>query len=190
MTKTDISDNIFTFVPITTQTILGCHVGGRANFMALGWLTRVNFKPPMIAIAVNKTNQSCGGILEAGEFSVNIPSKDMVAVTDYVGLVSARKTDKSGLFDIFYGQLKSAPLISECPVNVECRVVESVELPTNYCFIGEVVGVHAAEDILTQGAPDPDKVKPFVLSMPDNRYWTLGECIGRAWQEGKALRQG
>jgi flavin reductase (DIM6/NTAB) family NADH-FMN oxidoreductase RutF len=72
MAKTDISDKIFAFVPITTQTILGSHVQGRANFMALGWLTRCNFKPPMIAIAVNKSNQSGDGILQNGEFIVDV----------------------------------------------------------------------------------------------------------------------
>ena len=48
MAKMNISDKIFAFVPITTQTILGSYVKGKANFMALGWLTRCNFKPPMI----------------------------------------------------------------------------------------------------------------------------------------------
>ena len=189
MGKIDISDNIFAFVPITTQTILGSHVEGKANFMALGWLTRINFKPPMLAICVNKGNRSCDGILENKQYSINVPSTDMVAITDYTGLVSARKTDKSGLFEIFYGQLDAAPLIRECPVNVECKVTEAVELPTNYCFIGKMVGVHADEQALTDGAPDPDKIKPFVLSMPDNRFWALGECVGKAWQEGKGLKK-
>jgi flavin reductase (DIM6/NTAB) family NADH-FMN oxidoreductase RutF len=188
MAKNNISDKIFAFVPITTQTILGSHVNGKANFMALGWLTRCNFKPPMIAISVNKSNQSCSGILDNGEFSVNVPSTDMIAVTDYTGLVSAKKTDKSQLFEVFYGQLKTAPLIQECPVNVECRVAEKTELPTNYLFVGEVVGVHAKESLLTDGHPDPEKFKPFVLSMPDNRFWELGSCVGRAWHEGKSYK--
>jgi len=97
MAKINISDKIFAFVTITTQTILGSHIQGKANFMALGWLTRCNFKPPMIAIAVNLSNQSCNGILDNGEFSVNVPSTDMVHITDYTGLVSAKKTDKSEL---------------------------------------------------------------------------------------------
>jgi flavin reductase (DIM6/NTAB) family NADH-FMN oxidoreductase RutF len=188
MKKINISEEIFAFVPITTQTILGSHVEGKANFMALGWLTRANFKPPMIGICVNKGNKSRDGILENGEFSINVPSSDMVAVTDYTGLVSAKKTDKSGLFSVYYGQLKSAPLITECPVNVECKVVEQIELPTNYFFIGEVVGVHAEERFLTDGKPDPEKVRPFMLSMPDNRFWALGECIGKAWHDGKTVK--
>jgi flavin reductase (DIM6/NTAB) family NADH-FMN oxidoreductase RutF len=189
MAKLTISDKIFAFVPITTQTILGSHVHGKANFMALGWLTRCNFKPPMIAIAVNHSNQSCEGVLDNAEFSVNVPSADMVGITDYTGLVSAKKADKSGLFEVFYGQLKAAPLIKECPINVECRVVNKVELPTNYLFVGEVVGVHADERALTDGHPDPEKIHPFLLSMPDNRFWDLGDCVGRAWHEGKSFKK-
>ena len=98
-------------------------------------------------------------------------------------------SDKSELFELFYGQLKSAPLIKECPINVECHVVEKFELPTNYVFVGEVVGVHAEESLLTDGHPDPEKVNPFVLSMPDNRFWALGDCVGRAWHEGKSLKK-
>jgi flavin reductase (DIM6/NTAB) family NADH-FMN oxidoreductase RutF len=188
MVKKKIVEHVFAFVPITTQTILGSHVNGRANFMALGWLTRANFKPPIIGICVNKANQSCHGILESSEFSINVPSSDMVAITDYSGLVSAKGTDKSELFEAFYGQLKAAPLIVDCPINVECKVVRSVELPTNYFFFGEVVGVHAEKRFLTNGVPDPEKVKPFVLSMPDNRFWALGECVGQAWKEGRDFK--
>ena len=77
----------------------------------------------------------------------------------------------------------------ECPINVECRVVGKVALPTNYLFVGEVVGVHAEESLLTDGHPDPEKVNPFVLSMPDNRFWGLGDCVGRAWHEGKSFKK-
>ena len=188
MEKTPITENVFAFVPITTMTILGSHIDGRANFMALGWLTRCNFKPPIIAISVNKSHQSCAAIRENQAFSVNVPTTDMVPITDYTGLVSGKKTDKSKLFKIFYGELKAAPLIEECPVNVECRVVETVTLPTNVVFMGEIAGVYADNAVLTKGNPDPDKIRPFLLSMPDNRFWALGTCVGRAWHEGKALK--
>ena len=177
MAKINISDKIFAFVPITTQTILGTHVNDKANFMALGWLTRCNFKPPMVAIAVNKSNQSCNGILDNAQFSVNVPSTDIVGITDYTGLVSARKTDKSGLFEVFYGELKAAPLIAECPFNVECRLYEKVELPTNYVFVGEVVGVYSDESILQTGfllcdgpgCPSPGAVADFEADVPCRR---------------------
>ena len=66
-----------------TQTILGTHLEGKVNFMALDWLTRVNYNPPMLGICVNKNNASHAAILTTGEFSVNVPSVDMMEVTDY-----------------------------------------------------------------------------------------------------------
>ena len=100
-----------TFVLPMAQTILGCHLHDKPNFMALGWLSRVNAKPAMLGVGVNKGNQTHNAIAASGEFSVNFPSVDMVAVTDYTGLVSGKRMDKSGLFDLFYGELQAAPMI-------------------------------------------------------------------------------
>src|SRR5512137_1998544 len=166
-----------------TQTLLGTHVNGKANFMALDWLTRVNFQPAMLGICVGKGHASHTAIRETGEFSVNIPTVDMVAVTDYCGIVTAAKTDKSKLFEIFYGELKSAPMIADCPLTMECKLVESVDLPTNTLFIGEIKNIYSEEKYLENGKPDVKKVKPFLLTMPDNRFWAVGEQVGHAWKD-------
>jgi flavin reductase (DIM6/NTAB) family NADH-FMN oxidoreductase RutF len=186
MAKVNIGGQAYV-LPMAT-TILGSHLQGRPNFMALGWLTRVNFKPPMLGVAVNQGHASHAAIVETGEFSVNFPSVDMVEVTDYVGLVSGKRVDKSKLFDVFYGELEGAPMISACPLTIECKLSKTVELPTNSFFIGEIVGSYSEEQFLTNGAPDVKKVKPFLLTMPDNRYWSVGDHIGRAWSDGKAMK--
>jgi flavin reductase (DIM6/NTAB) family NADH-FMN oxidoreductase RutF len=172
-----------------TQTILGVHLKGKANFMALDWVTRVNFEPPMLGICLNRQNASHGAVADAGEFSINVPNVDMMEITDYTGIVSGRSTDKSQLFEVFYGKLKSAPMIKACPLTMECRVVETVSLPTNTFFIGEIVAIYSEEQFLTDGKPDVKKINPFVLTMPDNRYWSIGECVGKAWNAGVALRE-
>jgi flavin reductase (DIM6/NTAB) family NADH-FMN oxidoreductase RutF len=155
--------------------------------MALDWLTRVNFKPAMLGICVNRIHASNEAIRNSGEFSVNVPSVDMVEITDYTGLVSGKNVDKSGLFEIFYGQLKSAPLIKQCPVSVECRVVQTVDLPTNAFFIAEIVDIYSEDRFLTEGKLDVKKMNPFLLTMPDNRFWSIGECVGKAWNAGKSV---
>jgi flavin reductase (DIM6/NTAB) family NADH-FMN oxidoreductase RutF len=171
-----------------TQTILGTHYEGRVNFMALDWLTRVNYQPPMLGICVNKAHASNVAIRDTGEFSVNVPSTDMVEITDCTGLVSGKHVDKSGLFEVFYGELKSAPMIKICPLTMECKVVQTVELPTNTFFIGEIINIYSEDQFLSDGEPDVKKINPFVLTMPDNRFWSVGECIGKAWNAGKTLR--
>jgi flavin reductase (DIM6/NTAB) family NADH-FMN oxidoreductase RutF len=110
-------------------------------------------------------------------------------VTDYTGLVSGKRVDKSGLFEVFYGELKSAPMITDCPITIECRVSQTIDLPTNSFFIAEIVNIYSEERFLTDGKPDVTKVRPFVLTMPDNRFWAIGESVGKAWNAGKAFRK-
>jgi flavin reductase (DIM6/NTAB) family NADH-FMN oxidoreductase RutF len=172
-----------------TQTLLGTHVNGKVNFMALDWLTRVNYQPAMLGICVNRGHASNAAIRQTGEFSVNIPTVDMVAVTDYCGIVSGNKEDKSKLFEVFYGELKSAPLITACPLNIECKLVQTVDLPTNTLFIGEIRNIYSEEKYLENGKPDVKKVRPFLLTMPDNRFWSVGEQVGNAWKDGVKYKE-
>ncbi len=170
-----------------SQTIIGCNLNGRPNFMALAWLSRVNLKPALLGVCVNKRNQTHDAIIISEEFSVNFPSVEMVSVTDYTGLVSGRQVDKSGLFELFYGELKAAPMIKKCPLNIECKLYQRVELPTNSFFIGEILGTYTEEQYMTEGKLDIKKANPFVLTMPDRKYWSIGDCVGHAWEDGKAL---
>ncbi|UCD87781.1 MAG: flavin reductase family protein [Desulfobacterales bacterium] len=158
--------------------------------MALNRLTRVNFDPPMIGVCVNKSNASHAAILDTSEFSVNVLSVDMFKVTDYKGLVSAKRVGKSDLFEVFYGELKSAPMISGCPLTIECKGIRTVELPANSFVIAEIMNIYSEDKYLTEGKPDVKKINPFVVTIPDNRFWAIGECLGRAWNAGKTLRMG
>jgi len=171
------------------QTILGTHLNGRVNFMALDWVTRVNVTPAMLGICMNRNNASYGAIMNTGEFSINLPTVDMVEKTDYTGLVSGKNIDKSKLFDVFYGELKSAPMISECPLTIECKLSQAVDLPTHTFFIAEIINIHVDDKFLSEGKPDMKKIRPFFLTMPDNNYWAIGENVGKAWSAGKSLRK-
>jgi flavin reductase (DIM6/NTAB) family NADH-FMN oxidoreductase RutF len=184
MAKITIEKNAFCLP--WTQTLLGTHANGKINFMALDWLTRVNYQPAMLGICVNKGHASNAAIRQTGEFSINIPTVDMVAVTDYCGIVSGNKEDKSKLFEVFYGELRSAPLITVCPLNIECKLVQFVDLPTNTLFIGEIMNIYSEEKYLQNGKPDVKKIRPFLLTMPDNRFWAVGEQVGNAWKDGVA----
>jgi flavin reductase (DIM6/NTAB) family NADH-FMN oxidoreductase RutF len=113
----------------------------------------------------------------------------MVEKTDYCGLVSGGKNDKSGLFDVFYGELKQAPLIAECPVSIACTVYTMVTLPFDTLYIGEPKEVFTEERFLTEKKLDIQKMRPFALTMPDNNYWSVGSTIGKAWNIGKSLKK-
>jgi flavin reductase (DIM6/NTAB) family NADH-FMN oxidoreductase RutF len=171
-----------------TQTILGTLLRGRPSWMALDWVTRVNYQPALIGICVGRTHASHEAILATGEFGLSVPSADLLALTDAVGMVSARDADKADFFgEVFHGALAGAPMVAACPLTLECRVERQVDLPSNTFFIAEIVNLYAEPSALTDGMPDAAKIRPFLLTMPDNRYWALGEPIGQAWQAGQAL---
>ncbi|MFA5138821.1 MAG: flavin reductase family protein [Elusimicrobiota bacterium] len=185
MAKITISENAFTY-PMS-MTLVGTLVDGRPNFMAVGWITRVNVKPPMIAVALGKNHYTNGGIRAAKAFSVNIPSLDLIKQTDYCGLVSGRKQDKSAVFKVVPGAATGAPLADDCPLCMECRLVDVVDLPTNEIFIGEIVAAYAEPECCSDGKPDIKKLRPFTLTMPDHQYWEVGPVAGKAWSIGKGL---
>jgi flavin reductase (DIM6/NTAB) family NADH-FMN oxidoreductase RutF len=185
MEKVSIGTNVFVYpMPIV---LVGTLAKGKANFLTVGWVSRVNGKPPMIAVAINKLNYSGPFVVENGTFSVNVPSAALREKVDYCGLVSGETADKSQLFDVFYGDLKTAPLIRECPLCIECRLVQALELPSSCLFIGEIVASHADKECLSDGSPDLKKIDPFMISMPDGRYWTVGPQVGKAWSDGEQL---
>jgi flavin reductase (DIM6/NTAB) family NADH-FMN oxidoreductase RutF len=186
MAKIRIDENAFTY-PMA-MVVVGTLVNNRPNFMSVGWVTRVNFKPPMIAIALGKIHYTNSGIHASGAFSVNIPSTDLVEKVDYCGLVSGSQEDKSTLFKVIAGKTTGAPMIDDCPVCMECRLVTVANLPTNEVFIGEIVGAYANAECCSDGTPDVKKMRPFTLTMPDNQYWKVGDNAGEAWSVGKQFK--
>ena len=168
-------------------SVVGATVEGKPNFLTVAWFSMVNFKPPYIMVAMGKSHYSNAGIKETGAFSVNIPSVSMAETVDYCGLVSGRKIDKSSLFEVFYGKVGNAPMIKECPYNIECKLVKTVDLPSDELFIGEIVAIYSESQFLSDGVPDMTKIKPFILNMPQTTFLDVGDDIGRAWSMGKGL---
>ncbi|MFX0107725.1 MAG: flavin reductase family protein [Candidatus Hodarchaeota archaeon] len=186
MTKTQIDPGQAPFPkPIV---LVGSLVNGRPNFFTVAWISRINFKPNLWAISMGRKKYTLEGIRHNQTFSVNIPGAGLVEKTDYCGIYSGRKVDKSTLFNVFYGELETAPMIQECPICIECTLYGIIELPNIMQVIGEVKHIYSEEKYLTDGAIDHRKVNPFVFTRPDDNYWTLGETIGRAWEVGKELK--
>ena len=169
-------------------SLVGAHVDGKPNFMTVAWFSMACYKPPRIAIVLVKNHYTNPGIKENKAFSVCLPSEDMVEVTDYCGIVSGKKRDKSKIFDLFYGEEKTVPMIKDCPLNIECKLVEIVESESNEIFIGEIIGTYTEERFLSDGKLDFKKMKPLILSQPDTSYWRLGEPFAKAWNIGKKYK--
>ena len=170
--------------------LVGANINGKANFMVAAWGGIANGNPPMISVAIRPQRHTLVGINQNMAFSINVPSIDLIKETDYCGIVSGSEVDKADIcnFEVFYGKLESAPLIAQCPVNLECTVAHILDLGSHSLVIGKIEETHVSEDCLTDGKPDIDKIKPFsYITHPAGEYRAIGELIAKSHSVGREL---
>ncbi|MFW9781650.1 MAG: flavin reductase family protein [Candidatus Heimdallarchaeota archaeon] len=188
MNKNKIPPKAYLFpMPVV---LIGANVNGKPNFEPLAYVCIVENQPPLISIASWETHYTNIGINENKTFSVNTPTENLAEKIDYCGIVSGKEEDKSKVFDVFYGDLKTAPMVSASPLNLECEVIktfktrELVEIEEGHeIFIGKVVNAYADEAYLTEGIPNIAKLKSYTYSQ--NNYWKVGENLAPAFEIGK-----
>jgi len=144
-------------------------------------------------IMVHPHRYSYSLIDETEEFVINIPTVDHVEETWFCGVRSGRKFDKfkeTGFTPVPAKHVKP-PLIKECPINIECRVVEKVK--PQYCkytyFFGKALAVHIEEGIWDGNIVNLDKLRmTFALlsgKLSDSLFISPGKV---ALKKGKAVR--
>lgn len=157
--------------------LVGAMVKGRPNYLVIGYIAPFNFGRH-IFFSLYKKRYTRIGIHQNKTFSVNIPSVDLLRETNICGSKSGREVDKSSLFENFFGELKTAPMIGECPINIECEVSEIIDYDPNEGIIGRVVKSYVDERCLTDGKLDMRKVHPILWATGgDFNYYRLGERI-------------
>jgi flavin reductase (DIM6/NTAB) family NADH-FMN oxidoreductase RutF len=170
--------------------LVGAVVDGRPNVITIAHVGIVNASAPhLITLGMGRAHHTNRGIREHGQFSVNLPGEGLVVETDYCGIVSGKRTDKAGLFDLTYGELDKAPLIAGCPVSMACRLERVVEFATHDLFVGEIVETYVDDAVLTEDALDLAKLRPLLFEMPNRRYWSIGLPVAKAWHAGKSLKR-
>jgi len=169
----------------TLTVLVGANINDKPNYLTIAWGGIMGMRK--IYIASNKTHYTNRGIRENKTFSINIPSVELVKETDYCGLHSGIKMDKSKMFNNFYGKLGNAPMITECPVNMECELSETFLINDHEIFTGNIIQTYCDEKYLTNGNIDLSKVQPLLFSFIDSSYWTIGKPIAKAWNVGKEM---
>jgi len=130
--------------------MVSCGTTDKANIITVAWTGTVNTKPPMTYVSIRPTRHSYGIIKEAGEFVINLTPTSLIKKADYCGIYTGAKVDKfakCGFTKAEASQVK-APLIAECPVNLECKVTQILPLGTHDMFLAEIVAVHVEESLL------------------------------------------
>ena len=160
---------------------------GTANAMNAAWggITEEN----EITICVSADHMTTKNFIKRGAFTVSVATADYVAECDYVGIASGNKTkNKLEVCGLHTEKSENvdAPIISELPMTLECRVKSYDE---DSCrLVGEIVNVLADERILTDGRIDPRKLRPITYDPSGHGYYALGERVGSAFSDGKKFK--
>ncbi|MBI4283165.1 MAG: flavin reductase family protein [Chloroflexi bacterium] len=177
-------------IPVRPILLVGANIGGKANLLEIGSAGLASSDPPMMVVSIRHHQYTLKGILENRTFSVNVPSIELVKETDYCGIVSGAKTDKvrDCSFTIFYGKLTTAPMIEECPINLECSVVHVLGSNSHSTVIGRVDGTYVTEEFLADGKPDFTKLAPLLWFVNKAEYVTVGKTVGKSRSSGRELQ--
>lgn len=135
--------------------------GGRPNLMGIGYVGFTCWQPPTVCLGVNTARYSGEVLRQTREFVVALPGPDHVLNMDYCGFISGVDCDKfqaSG-FTPIPGEVVKAPLVRECPVNLECVLQDVIPIGSHDLFLGRVVKTHVAEPYLSAQAP----LRPIIL---------------------------
>jgi flavin reductase (DIM6/NTAB) family NADH-FMN oxidoreductase RutF len=166
-----------------TPVILATSVDekGKPNVCTLAWVGVVCSEPPQIGISIRPSRYTHELISKTKEYVVNVPTADIVKETDYCGIVTGKKVDKfkeTGLTPVKAKKVKP-PLIEECPVNMECKVKNIINLGAHDLFIGEIVNVNANEDVMDSPTSiNFEKLKPITWNPISSEYHSLGKRLG------------
>lgn len=152
----------------------------RPNIITLSWVANVCSKPPTVVAGIRPERHSYNLVKEAGEFVLNIPSSEQIEGTIFAGTKSGLDYDKfvEGGFTPEPATKINAPMIKECPINIECKTTQIIPLGAHDLFVAEVVAVHVDESTLNEkGLFDASKTSLFTYLSLNGQFWTLGKQI-------------
>jgi len=166
--------------PSPAALVTSIREDGRPNIITLGEVFNISIRSPVIlGIAIAKPRYSHELISASREYVVNLPTAAMVETVDRCGTVSGRDVDKFAEFGLtpVPAQKVRPPLIAECPISIECRVIGIQEVGDHDLFLGEAVAQHVAEDALDEnGRVLVDRLDP--LCYMHGEYWSCGTKLG------------
>ena len=150
------------------------------NIITIAWAGTLCSEPPMAYISVRPSRYSHEIIKKTGEFVINLPNVKLARATDYCGVKSGREVNKFShlkLTPLPSEQVK-APLIAECPLNIECRVTEIKPLGSHDMFMAQVLAIHADEKYLDKKSGALDLKAADLICYSHGKYYALGKQLG------------
>ncbi len=159
--------------------LVTCSDGEKDNIITVGWTGIVSTHPPMTYISLRPERFSYNIIKETGEFVINLPPSTMVKDVDLCGMKSGKDLDKIAALNIALqpGREVKAPVMTDAPLSLECKVKQVIPLGSHDMFLAEIVSVDADEALFNT----EDRLcmeKAGLMTYAHGAYYTLGKRIG------------
>ena len=159
--------------------LVSCGTMEKANVLTVAWTGIINTHPAMTYISVRPSRHSYDMIKETGEFVINLTTSAMVRTVDFCGVRSGNKLDKIEKCSLHKEKASkvSAPIISESPLSLECKVTEIKHLGTHDMFIAEIVAVDI-EDRFIDSKGKLNLQQAGLMAYSHGEYFSLGRKLG------------
>ncbi|WP_251860990.1 flavin reductase family protein [Clostridium sp. Marseille-Q2269] len=124
----------------------------KTNVFTVGWIGTACTKPPIISIAIRPERLSFEYLKNNPELVVNLPSNNLVRAVDYCGVRSGKTNDKikECNFTLKDSDEINVPYIEECPINLECKVINILPLGTHHLFLCEILFTNINNELLDE----------------------------------------
>lgn len=163
---------------------------GTPNAMNAAWGGQWDAKEIMISMGAHATTEN---LARCNEFTVAFATKETMVASDFVGIVSAKnnsgKIQKTG-WNAIKAENVNAPVFTDFPMTLECRILRKIdETADGYNIVAEIVNILVDEQFLAaDGKPDVEKMQLITYEPVRHGYLVLGERVGNAFADGKALK--
>lgn len=149
---------------------------GKSNIVTVAWTSPVSHEPPLVSISISTKRQSHILIGNSKEFTINLPSFDLLDKVVLCGSVSGKDVNKfkEAHLTQVSGKKIASPSIKECFAFIECKVIDSFLCGDHYLFIGEIIHAEIEKNYYREHL-DLEKVK-FINHL-GGPYFTYSEKI-------------
>jgi flavin reductase (DIM6/NTAB) family NADH-FMN oxidoreductase RutF len=151
---------------------------GKVNVAAFSWITTVSADPFIVTVSVAERRYTYNLLEQTGEFTVNIPTLNLLSKVWVCGSKSGRNEDKIKLtgFKLTPSHKIKAPIIDDCIANLECKVINKIKTGDHIVFFGEVLEIYVEEKLFSHNIWNPDDVK-ILLHLGGSAFTTVNKLV-------------
>ena len=154
--------------------------GGKSNIFTVAWTGLINTQPPKTYISVRPSRYSYDFIKKTGEFVINLTPASLIRAADWCGIHTGRKVNKWEKMHLTPEDASevAVPLISQCPMALECRVFDEIELGTHNMFLADIVAVDVDEELIDEDGKLCIE-RAGLAAFAHGEYFALGKSLGK-----------